>query len=170
MSLVLVLGGARSGKTALAARLAGERATLIATATAGDEEMAERIRAHRAGRPAGWTTVEEPLAVGEVLARRAPDEPVVIDCLTLWVSNLVETGRGDDAVLDEARRVAAVAAGRPGPTIAVSNEVGMGIVPATPLGRRYRDLLGTVNAAWAAAADRAFIVVAGRALELDAAL
>jgi adenosyl cobinamide kinase/adenosyl cobinamide phosphate guanylyltransferase len=169
MSLVLLLGGARSGKTALAVRFAGDEATLIATATAGDAEMAERIRRHQAERPPGWTTVEEPLELARALALVPTGDTVVIDCLTLWVSNLIEAGCDDAGVLDEVGRSAAAAAERPGSTVVVSNEVGLGIVPATPLGRRYRDLLGSVNATWAAAADRVLLVVAGRALELDAA-
>jgi len=169
MSLVLLLGGARSGKSALAVRLAGARATMIATATPGDEEMAERIRRHRAERPEGWSTVEEPLRLGEALGPVLPGEAVVIDCLTLWVANLIEAGRTDDEVLAGSSLVATAAAARPGLTVAVSNEVGLGVVPATPLGRRYRDLLGAVNTDWAERADRALLLVAGRALELDAA-
>jgi adenosyl cobinamide kinase/adenosyl cobinamide phosphate guanylyltransferase len=169
VSLTLLLGGARSGKSSLAVRLAGKEATLIATAVAGDEEMAERIRRHRAERPPGWTTVEEPLGLSGSLALLSPAETVVIDCLTLWAANLLEAGHDDDEVLDGARRVAALAAGRTGLTVAVSNEVGLGIVPATPLGRRYRDVLGAVNSVWADAADRVLLLVAGRALELPRA-
>jgi adenosyl cobinamide kinase/adenosyl cobinamide phosphate guanylyltransferase len=167
VSLVVLLGGARSGKSLLAQRLAGDPATLIATATALDEEMAERIRRHRAERPAGWTTVEEPLDVGGALAGVEPDRALVVDCLSLWTANLMEAGWEDAAVEREAETVAAAAASRPGTTIAVSNEVGMGVVPVSELGRRYRDVLGRVNASWAGAADRALLVVAGRALELE---
>ena len=166
MSLVVLLGGARSGKSALAVQLAGEAATLVATATADDAEMEERIRRHRAERPAAWTTVEEPLALGAALATVEPERAAVVDCLSLWVSNLIEAGWGDAAIEKEARVVAAAAAARAGLTVAVSNEVGLGIVPATPLGRRYRDVLGRVNATWALASDRALLVVAGRTLEL----
>jgi adenosyl cobinamide kinase/adenosyl cobinamide phosphate guanylyltransferase len=169
VSLLVLLGGARSGKSQLAQRLAGESATLIATAAALDEEMAERIRRHRAERPAGWTTVEETLDVGGALAAVEPGSPVVVDCLSLWTANLLEAGWEDAAVEREAESVAVVAAERPGMTIAVSNEVGMGVVPVSALGRRYRDVLGRVNASWADAADRALLVVAGRTLELDRA-
>jgi adenosyl cobinamide kinase/adenosyl cobinamide phosphate guanylyltransferase len=162
-SLVLLLGGARSGKSSLAVRMAGESATLIATATAGDEEMAERIRRHRAERPAAWTTVEEPVELRAAL--EAASGTVVVDCLSFWVANLLEADWSDEAVEAEAEACARAAAARD--TIAVSNEVGLGVVPATPLGRRYRDVLGRVNATWAAAADRALFVVAGRVLELD---
>jgi adenosylcobinamide kinase / adenosylcobinamide-phosphate guanylyltransferase len=167
MSLVLLLGGARSGKSALAVRLAGERATLIATATAGDAEMAERIRRHRAERPEGWVTIEEPVAVGAALAAVVVDATVVLDCLSLWVSNLIEAGLSDEEIEGEARSVAAAAGARAGLTVAVTNEVGLGIVPAAPLGRRYRDLLGRVNTLWAAEAERALLVAAGRTLQLE---
>jgi adenosylcobinamide kinase/adenosylcobinamide-phosphate guanylyltransferase len=167
VTLVLLLGGARSGKSALAVELAGARATFVATATAGDDEMAARIARHRAERPAGWTTLEEPLALGAALDSITPDESVVVDCLSLWVANLVAAGWDDGAVEAEAEAVAARASARPGLTVAVSNEVGLGIVPETPLGRRYRDVLGRVNALWAAEAERALFVVAGRAIELE---
>jgi adenosyl cobinamide kinase/adenosyl cobinamide phosphate guanylyltransferase len=166
MSLVLLLGGARSGKSALAVELGGEAATLIATATADDAEMAERIRRHRAERSAAWTTIEEPLRLGAALVSASPDSPVVLDCLSLWVSNLMAAGWQDDAIEGEARSVAAEASSREALTVAVSNEVGLGIVPANPLARRYRDVLGRVNADWALAADRALLVVAGRTVEL----
>jgi adenosyl cobinamide kinase/adenosyl cobinamide phosphate guanylyltransferase len=166
MSLVVLLGGARSGKSALAVRMAGERATFVATATAGDEEMAERIRRHRVERPAGWTTLEEPLALGAALGSVASERTAVVDCLSLWVSNLVAADWADTAIEEEAATVARQAGGRAGLTVVVSNEVGLGIVPATPLGRRYRDLLGGVNRTFAAEAERALLVVAGRGIEL----
>jgi adenosylcobinamide kinase / adenosylcobinamide-phosphate guanylyltransferase len=166
VNMIVLLGGARSGKSALAVQLAGESATFIATGTAGDEEMAERIRRHRAERPAGWTTIEEPLALGEVLDSLVAEETVVVDCLSLWVSNLVVADWEDAAIEREAEAVAQQAAARVGLTVVVSNEVGLGIVPATSLGRRYRDLLGVVNRAFVAEADRALLVVAGRGVEL----
>ena len=166
MSLVVLLGGARSGKSALAQRLAGEEATLIATAAGLDSEMEERIRRHRAERPSGWTTVEETIELGTALADVGPQSSVVVDCLSLWVANLLEAGWADGAVEATAGSVAGAAAGRAGLTVAVSNEVGMGIVPVTPLGRRYRDVLGRVNASWVEAADRALLVVAGKAIPL----
>jgi adenosylcobinamide kinase/adenosylcobinamide-phosphate guanylyltransferase len=166
VSLVVLLGGARSGKSALAVGLGGDAATLIATATAGDAEMEERIRLHRAERPAAWTTVEEPLALAAALAAVDPDGPVVVDCLSLWVSNLIGQGTADDAIEARAEAVAGAAAARPGLTVVVSNEVGLGIVPATPLGRRYRDVLGRVNTTFATRAERALLVVAGRTVEL----
>jgi adenosyl cobinamide kinase/adenosyl cobinamide phosphate guanylyltransferase len=161
--LTFLLGGARSGKSSLALELAeraGGPVTFIATATAGDEEMAARIAAHRVERPGTWTTVEEPLRLHEAL--EAAEGTVVVDCLSLWVANLLEAGV--TAIEEQSVAAAAVAARRR--TIAVSNEVGLGVVPATPLGRRYRDVLGRVNAAWADAAEVTLLVVAGRALPL----
>ena len=170
MSLTVLLGGARSGKSALALRLAAdaEQVVFVATAEARDEEMAERIERHRTERPAGWRVLEEQIALRQAIESAPPAACVVVDCLSLWVSNLVEAGWADEAVEAEAARTARAAAGRPGPTVVVSNEVGLGVVPATPLGRRYRDLLGRVNATFADAADEAVLVVAGRTLPLRA--
>lgn len=168
MALTLLLGGARSGKSALALRLAaGQSAPVVwlATAEAGDTEMAERIERHRRERPAGWSTLEEPLRLAETLERCDPQSFVVVDCLTLWTANALER-LGTAEAEAQAAAAAAVAVARSGPTIAVSNEVGLGLVPDNPLGRSYRDLLGRVNAHWADAATRVYLVVAGRALPL----
>lgn len=171
MGLVFLLGGARSGKSALAVRLAAESgAPVVFVATTelrgGDEELRARVDAHRAERPSSWTTVEEPLELSRAL-REAPAEAcVVVDCLTLWTSNALEAGMDDAAVERAAVEAADVAASREALTVVVSNEVGLGVVPATPLGRRFRDVLGRVNGVFAAAAERASLVVAGRELEL----
>lgn len=162
----------RSGKSALALRLAadsGRPVTFVATAEAGDDELAARIERHRSERPRGWTTVEEPLELGRVLEAADPDACVVVDCLTFWVANLLGRGDGDDEVARAGAEVAGIAARRPALTIAVSNEVGLGVVPVSELGRRYRDVLGRVNAAWAEAADESAFLVAGRVLRLDPA-
>jgi adenosyl cobinamide kinase/adenosyl cobinamide phosphate guanylyltransferase len=169
MALTLLLGGARSGKSALAARLAGRwpgPVTVVATGEAGDAEMAERIRRHRAARPGHWATVEEPLELEAALAKAPEASFVLLDCLTLWVANLLGRGLDDGQVLARARSAAAAASARAAPTVTVSNEVGAGIVPADPLARRYRDLLGQVNAIWAEAADQVLLLVAGRAVPL----
>jgi adenosylcobinamide kinase/adenosylcobinamide-phosphate guanylyltransferase len=169
MAMTLLLGGARSGKSALAVRLAGRwdgPVTVVVTGQARDAEMAERIRRHRAERPGGWRTVEAPLELEAALAVAPADALVLLDCLTLWVSNLMERGLTDEQVRRQGGSAAAVAAARAAPTVVVSNEVGAGIVPADARSRRYRDLLGQVNAAWAAAADRALLLVAGRAVPL----
>jgi adenosylcobinamide kinase / adenosylcobinamide-phosphate guanylyltransferase len=169
VTFVFLLGGARSGKSALAVRLARGWAgpvALVATLQPRDQETAERVERHRAERPAGWATVEAPCELEAALAAQPADAFVIVDCLTLWVANLVEQGLSDQRVAARAAEAAALAAARPGPTVAVSNEVGSGIVPANALARRYRDLLGRVNATWAAAAANAVLLVAGRALPL----
>jgi len=171
MALVLLTGGARSGKSALAVRLASEQGApvvFLATAQAGDEEMEARIAQHRRERPGSWQTIEEPLDLCEAIEGVNAGHCLIVDCLTLWTANALERVGAEEA---EARAVAAAdaASARPGPTIAVTNEVGLGLVPDGPPGREYRDLLGRVNAIWAAATDRAFLLVAGRALDLKRA-
>ena len=168
--LVVLVGGARAGKSALAADLARPWAgpvVFIATAEAGDEEMRSRIERHRAERPAGWTAVEEPLQLRDALVGLDDGTLAVLDCLTLWVANLLERGDSEQEILAEAVAVAAVARARAAPVLVVTNEVGLGIVPATPSGRAYRDLLGRVNSTFVEQADRAALVVAGRLLQLD---
>ena len=170
MSLVLLLGGARSGKSRLALELATASdadVTFLATAEALDEEMAERIAAHRTERPNGWATLEEPLELERALSQVAAGATCIVDCLSLWVSNLLLRGDSAAKVEAAARATAARAAARPGLTIAVTNEVGLGVVPTTPLGRSYRDLLGVVNRTWADASHHAALVVAGRLLPLE---
>jgi adenosyl cobinamide kinase/adenosyl cobinamide phosphate guanylyltransferase len=167
MPLVLLTGGARSGKSRLAVELASrqdEPVVFLATAEAGDEEMAARIELHRAERPAEWSTVEEPLRLCEAID--SAEGCLVVDCLSLWVANALEAV-GAEEVARQAERGASAAAARAGLTVAVTNEVGMGVVPASPLGRAYRDLLGRVNAVWADAAKSAYLVVAGRAIPLE---
>jgi adenosyl cobinamide kinase/adenosyl cobinamide phosphate guanylyltransferase len=169
MPLTMLLGGARSGKSRWAVRLAvqtSQPVTFVATAEARDEEMADRISLHREQRPAGWTTVEEPRLLADALRGVDHGRTVVVDCLTRWVSNLLEHGLADSEVRDRAREAATLAAHHAGEVFAVSNEVGSGIVPMTELGRRYQDLLGEVNAVWVEHAARAALVVAGRPLWL----
>jgi adenosylcobinamide kinase / adenosylcobinamide-phosphate guanylyltransferase len=168
VSLVVLLGGARAGKSALAVELAADwdgAVAYIATAQAGDEEMARRIEQHRAERPRQWTTIEEPLALRAALAGLDARTLAVVDCLTLWVANLTAQG---NSVLEEAEAVATLAAERAAPVIVITNEVGLGVVPPTVLGREYRDVLGAVNAAFVRRATDAAFVVAGRALPLSA--
>jgi adenosylcobinamide kinase/adenosylcobinamide-phosphate guanylyltransferase len=158
----LILGGARSGKSALAARLArssGLAVTLVATATASDAEMAERIARHRAARPSTWRVVEEPIALAAALrAECAADRIVIVDCLTLWLSNLLLA----EAPL-ESERAAFLDAlpALPGRVLLVANEVGLGIVPENALARRFRDEQGTLNQAVAALCERVILVAAG---------
>lgn len=170
MPLTFLVGGARSGKSGLAARLASEwegPIVVLATAEAREDgELAARIARHRLERPASWRTVEEPVDLVGELGRMPERAFVLIDCLTLWAANALEAGWSDEEIERAAAEAAALAAARLSPTVVVSNEVGMGIVPATPLGRSFRDLQGRVNTVFAAHADRACLVVAGRTLEL----
>lgn len=170
MPVVLLLGGARSGKSRLAVQLAergSASVTVIATAEARDDEMTARIARHREERPRTWTTVEEPLDVSEAMNAVPADDVVVLDCVTMWVSNLMEGEIDDDALLERVRRAAELAAGRRGLVVVVSNEVGSGVIPGTPLGRRFGDVLGRANAAWADVAERSVLVVAGKVLTLN---
>ena len=170
MPLTFLVGGARSGKSALAVDLAsshGGPVTFVATAEARDDDMADRISRHRRARPQGWTTVEAPLGLVRVLSGVDHAASLVVDCLTLWTSNALEAGVTEDAIVEEAVAVAAALSARRPPSVVVSNEVGSGIVPMNELARRYRDVLGRVNTAVASAADSAYLVVAGRALRLE---
>jgi adenosylcobinamide kinase/adenosylcobinamide-phosphate guanylyltransferase len=161
VTLVVLIGGARSGKSRLAVELAqavAEPVTFVATGWAGDDEMAARIERHRAERPPEWTTVEEPGELARALRAVPAGETAIVDCLSLWVANLEGVAPAE---------AAEVAAARDGLTIAVTNEVGMGIVPDNATAREYRDELGRINAQWAALADEAWLVVAGRRLRLS---
>jgi adenosylcobinamide kinase/adenosylcobinamide-phosphate guanylyltransferase len=163
---ILVTGGARSGKSALAEGLAAElgpHRVYIATAVAGDAEMAARIAAHRDRRGAGWTTLEAPHELVEALAATDDGRPRLVDCLTLWLSNLM-LGERDWRAAGDAL-VAALAA-QASPVVLVTNEVGGGIVPENALGRAFRDAAGHLNQSVAAAADDVFLVVAGLPLRL----
>jgi len=161
-ALTLVLGGARSGKSRYAEDVVegqSGRPIYLATAAAGDGEMAARIAAHRARRGSHWQTVEEPLDLAGALQRHAaPDAAVLVDCLTLWLSNVMMAGRDATAECD---RLVAALPGLTGPVTMVSNEVGLGIVPAEPLGRDFRDRAGLLHQELAAVADRVVLVVAG---------
>lgn len=161
----LVIGGARSGKSGYAERqalAAGLRVTYLATAQALDAEMAERIAHHRARRPAGWRSVEEPVALADALAREASsDACVLVDCLTLWLTNVLLAGREA-----EIERFLTALPALPGRVILVSNEVGWSIVPENALARRFRDEQGRLNQRVAAACDRVTLVAAGLPLSL----
>jgi adenosylcobinamide kinase / adenosylcobinamide-phosphate guanylyltransferase len=162
----LVLGGARSGKTrhALAlAEAAGPRRAYIATAEPGDPEMEARIARHRKEREAGWSTLEAPLELAPALAAAEGADAVVLDCLTLWCSNLMHAGRDVEAAAED---LAAALAATAAPVILVSNEVGLGLVPGTPLGRAFRDAQGRLNQRIAAAVPAVDFVAAGLALPL----
>ena len=161
----LFLGGARSGKSRLAQAAAEAlpgALVYVATATAGDEEMADRIARHRDDRGERWRTVEVPLMLAASITAAAP-AIVLVDCLTLWLSNLMLGGHDVDAAT--ADLIAAIRE-TTGPVFLVSNEVGLGIVPDTPLGRRFRDEAGRLNQQIAAAVERVEFVVAGLSMRL----
>jgi adenosylcobinamide kinase / adenosylcobinamide-phosphate guanylyltransferase len=163
----LILGGVRSGKSREALRVAallppGFRGCFLATAQALDADMQARIARHQAERPQGWTTVEEPYDIAGACERLAGRcDVIVLDCLTLWVSNLLLRGDKDAAILDAADNLARHAGLRRLSLIMVSNEVGAGVHPPTQIGLRFRDVLGEVNQRLAAASDRVTYMVAG---------
>lgn len=164
----LILGGARSGKSALAQQRAGQSrlaVTYIATARALDEEMAARIARHRSARPAAWTLVEEPLRLAATLqAHAAAERCLLVDCLTLWLSNLLAEGEARLAL--EKQALLETLPGLPGHIILVSNEVGQGIVPGNALARRFCDEAGRLHQALAALCERVTLTVAGLPLPL----
>ena len=169
--LTLLTGPVASGKSTLAvamAEAAGEPVTVIATAEGLDDEMRARIARHRRDRPASWEVIEEPRDLLRAIEAPPSDACLIVDCLTLWVSNLI--GAGLDAVVVQAlaSEAATACTRRAGDTIVVTNEVGWGIVPVHEVARAYRELLGRVNRAFAEISDRALLVVAGRALPLEA--
>jgi adenosyl cobinamide kinase/adenosyl cobinamide phosphate guanylyltransferase len=169
MGITLLVGGARSGKSARALRLASDwdgQVVFVATAEDRNSEMAARIARHRLERPASWRTIEAPLELVRAFDSIPAGAFVILDCLTLWVANALEAGWTDEDVERAAAAVATIAAGRERPTVVVTNEVGLGVVPQTALGRAYRDLLGRVNTVFAAEAEHAYLMVAGRTLEL----
>jgi len=167
LTTTLVLGGARSGKSAYAEALvrADARARVyVATGAASDDEMRARIDAHREQRGPDWRTLEEPTAIAAAIGREAGERAVVlVDCLTLWLANLMFAERDIEA---ETRALAAALGAAAGPVVLVSNEVGLGLVPDTPLGRRFRDAQGRLNQAVAAAVPRVVFVAAGLPLTL----
>jgi adenosylcobinamide kinase/adenosylcobinamide-phosphate guanylyltransferase len=160
--LLLVLGGARSGKSRYAEQAieaAAGGGFYLATAGIADAEMAARIAEHRTRRGPAWSTIEEPVEIaGRIEAEARPDRPILVDCLTLWLSNLMEAGRHIEA---ETERLLAALASARGPIVLVANEVGLGIVPESALGRAFRDNAGRLNQRVAAAAERVVLVAAG---------
>ena len=163
---VLVLGGVRAGKSAYAVERAaelGERVAFVATAQPLDDEMAARIARHRAARPPGWTTIEAPLAVADAVAGlEGKADVVLVDCLNLWLANLLgrRPGLDDESLRVETGRLAELAQRRFASLVLVSNEVGWGVHPESAIGRRFRDALGLVNQAVARAADEVVLLVA----------
>ena len=167
LATTLVLGGARSGKSAFAEKMIGDSGLTpiyLATAAADDDEMRNRIVHHRMQRGDGWITVEEPLALVDALTREATHgRAVLVDCLTLWLSNLMFAERDPDV---EARRLTRFLGVAKYPVVLVSNEVGLGLVPETPLGRNFRDAQGRLNQIVAAAVPNVVFIAAGLPLWL----
>lgn len=169
--MTLILGGARSGKSSFAQRMlerTGAPVLFVATATAGDEEMAARIEAHRSSRPAHWKTLEAPLSVGDKITAEGAHPWVLVDCITLLASNVlfslpepVDEDAYRDQMDAEIERLITACREHPGRWVIVSNEVGLGLVPPYPLGRYYRDVLGRANQLLAAAAETVILMVAG---------
>lgn len=164
-SVVLVVGGVRSGKSHWAQEFAarGRTVTFIATAEALDDEMRCRIARHQAERPANWTTVEAPIHLPDAITSAGQQsEMLLVDCLTLWVSNLLTSEQGDrECIMAHADRLCEVLRSTPASVVLVSNEVGSGLVPDNEVGRLYRDLLGEVNQRVARVADKVLLLVAG---------
>ncbi len=165
-ALTLLIGGARSGKSSMAVEL-GRRhngpVTVIATLVPDDDALVARVTRHRAERP-DWPTIEAPHDLVGALGRA--EGLAIVDCLTLWVSNLMLRGDDDEAIDNAAVLAADAAAQRGEPTVVISNEVGLGVHPETELGLRYRDVLGRVNQRFATRAETSLLLVAGRALAL----
>jgi adenosylcobinamide kinase/adenosylcobinamide-phosphate guanylyltransferase len=175
--LTFVLGAARSGKSRLAETLASEvggRVLYLATLEPLDDEMRDRIERHRARRPAGWATVEEPLAVVQALAAQPRYDVCLLDCLTLWISNLLlragisDAERASEAALGAVDDLLRWQRRATSALIIVSNEVGGGLVPESPLGRLFRDVQGRANQLVATAADKFYYVVGGHYLDIRA--
>jgi len=167
--LILIGGGARSGKSRFAlerAQALGERRLFIATAEPSDGEMRDRIARHRAERGAVFDTLEEPRALAEALAADRDHDVIVVDCLTIWISNLLVGGAPADAVEGRVAALMAALAARRSHVVIVSNEVGMGLVPDTPLGRVFRDLTGRAHQRLAAVADELYLAAMGVLLRL----
>ena len=170
MKSILITGGARSGKSQFAQKLAleaGGRVLFIATAEAKDEDMRLRIKAHRGSRPGSWKTLEAPLGVSDTIGQHIGEAKiVVIDCITVLVANTMLQGHGEELVLKEIEDLISQMDKLEATFILVSNEVGLGIVPDNELGRRYRDCLGRANQLLAQHADEVYLMVAGIPLRL----
>lgn len=163
-------GGARSGKSSFAVRLgkaSGRPVTFVATGEPLDDEMTERIARHKEERPADWVTVEEPVHVAEAVTNADPRAFIIVDCLSLWVSNLTMAEVTQADIEQRANNLVIALLSRGAPAVVVSNEVGMGIVPENAMAREYRDVLGRVNAILSRGASDAFLLTAGRTLRLD---
>ncbi|MBI5047871.1 MAG: bifunctional adenosylcobinamide kinase/adenosylcobinamide-phosphate guanylyltransferase [Deltaproteobacteria bacterium] len=180
---MFILGGARSGKSAYALKLAesiADKRLYLATAQALDEEMAERIKKHKKERDNNWATIEEPVNLADVITKNKRYDVVLLDCLTLWISNLMSKksgvrglppnasigGQKSEAIYKNINQLASACKQSKATIIIVSNEVGLGIVPGNPLARQFRDIAGYANQKIAAAADEVYFVVSGMAMRM----
>jgi adenosylcobinamide kinase/adenosylcobinamide-phosphate guanylyltransferase len=163
--MIFITGGCRSGKSRFGLDYANRnfrKKAFLATSRILDEEMALRVENHRKMRGPEWQTIEEPVKVVESILQLSEEvEVLLLDCITLWISNLMERWEDDRRIFSEAERLLTALRKRKGTFLIVSNEVGMGVVPATPLGRRFRDVAGAVNQRIAGAADVAVLMVSG---------
>ena len=167
--LTLLVGGARSGKSSLAVQLAEGfegPVVFVATAVVGDDDMAARVARHRAERPKSWSTPENPTFASADVGAVDATACVVVDCLTLWVNEMMAASDAS-SIVESAHRLAADLAARTAPTIVVTNEVGLGLVPMNPIARQYRDTLGNVNRTFGSAAAQSYFVSAGLLLALQ---
>ena len=166
---ILILGGARSGKSAYALELAASFSkdkVFIATAEALDDEMRARIEKHKADRGSAWTTIEEPTEIIEAIAKNKEAGLILIDCVTLWLTNLMEKGLTDADILKEVSWLSAAIKETAGAVIIVSNELGHSLVSENPLGRRFTDLSGRANQKLAEATDEVYFIIAGLSTKL----
>lgn len=169
--LILITGGARSGKSRFATELASRMSftvTFIATASfSEDSEMKERIRSHQKSRPSHWDTIEEPRNIASLIPKiHSPERVVLIDCLTLFISNLLLDDKDENEILDQVQAIANLSKKFNKATIVVTNEVGWGVVPTTPLGRKFRDIAGKANQILAKEADFVWLLVCGIPLKV----
>lgn len=171
--IIFITGGARSGKSSFAEKLAkqnGKRLVYIATGEPKDEEMLKRIKKHkqrRKGELCSWKTIEEPVYLVKTLSNiKTKVDTALLDCITLWINNLIELGIKDREIMNEAKKLISVINKNKFKTIVVSNDVGAGIVPINPLARRYRDLLGTINQLVAKKADIVYQMFSGIPIKL----
>ena len=167
-AITFLVGGVRSGKSSLAVEIGRRHDGAVvfeATTEPFDDEMRSRVARHRMDRPS-WPVVETPVDLAGAISSVDADALVIVDCLTVWVGNLLHAGESEEKVFVRAAEVAIALRMRPGPSVVVSNEVGMGVHPSSELGRAYRDILGAVNQSFAHVAEQTLLLVAGRALPL----
>lgn len=170
--LILIGGGVRCGKSDFALSLArqlGHKRLFLATAQAGDDEMVERIRRHRQTRGDDFFTIEEPLALADALERHPDYDVLVLDCLTLWISNLLLQGQSQQEILEHVDELLIVLGKRRGDALIITNEVGMGIVPENALGRQFRDIAGLAHQRIARMADEVYMAMLGIILRIKPA-